>query len=134
VEFLQLLDLQPGILAGFQAMQHMLRGGALPTSILVTNDFVALGVLEALAVAGVSVPDQISVVGFDDLGQKTSPPLTTVSVDLEEVGRSAAKALRRKMTGETMNYHIVVPVDLMVRGSTAAVPVNAKQDPGSEDR
>jgi hypothetical protein len=33
-----------------------------------------------------------------------------------------------------MNYHIVVPVDLMVRGSTAAVPVNAKQDPGSEDR
>ncbi|HWB98931.1 MAG TPA: GntR family transcriptional regulator [Bryobacteraceae bacterium] len=121
VEFLQLLDLQPGMLAGYHAMQRMLKAGHLPTALLVTNDFVAIGVMEALAIAGVRVPDQISIVGFDDLGQKTSPALTTVRVDLREVGRSAADAVRRKMLGEPLTEPISVPAELVVRDTTAPV-------------
>jgi LacI family transcriptional regulator len=85
VDFLQLVDLKPGILAGYQAMQKMITHGSHPTAILVTNDLVALGVLEALAVAGISVPDEVSVVGFDDIGRVTNPPLTTIRVDLSPV-------------------------------------------------
>ena len=125
VEFLHLLDLQPGILAGYQAMQRMLSRGHLPSALIVTNDFVAIGVMEALGVAGVKVPEQISVVGFDDLGQKTSPPLTTVRVDLVQVGREAAHTLERKMRGERLSEHVAVPVELVVRGTTASLLTEA---------
>ncbi|HUQ94579.1 MAG TPA: GntR family transcriptional regulator [Bryobacteraceae bacterium] len=121
VEFLSGLDLQPGMVAGFDAMQRMIAERSVPTSLIVVNDFVALGVMQQLKISGYRVPEDISVIGFDDLGIKTSPPLTTVRVDLQQVGRLAAKALFRKLNGETVeNNAYVVPVDLMVRGSTAA--------------
>jgi hypothetical protein len=100
----------------------LMEGKSLPTSILVVNDFAAMGVLERLKIAGISVPGDISIIGYDDLGQKVSPPLTTVRVDLHEVGRLAADALFRKMNGDEVGSdEYVVPVDLVVRGSTAAV-------------
>jgi LacI family transcriptional regulator len=124
VEFLHELNLQPGILAGFQALQRMVAARSLPSALLVTNDFVALGVMEGLAIAGLRVPDQISIVGFDDLGQKTSPPLTTVRVDLAQVGRLAANALLRKMDSQATELeHTLVPVELVVRGTTGPVAV-----------
>ncbi|MEO8128157.1 MAG: GntR family transcriptional regulator [Bryobacteraceae bacterium] len=119
VEFLHELDLQPGILAGFQSVQRMIAARSLPSALLVTNDFVAMGVMEGLAIAGLRTPDQISVVGFDDLGQKTSPMLTTVRVDLAQVGRLAANALFRKMNSQVIEpEHTLVPVELVVRGTT----------------
>jgi GntR family transcriptional regulator of arabinose operon len=120
VEFLQLLDLQPGILAGYQAVQRIVKSGNLPTALLVTNDFVALGVMEALAIVGIPVPEKVSIVGFDDLGQLTTPPLTTVRVDLVEVGRHAARALQRKMAGEGGMTDVLVPAELVVRGTTTS--------------
>lgn len=125
VALLSTLDLQPGIVAGYQAMQELIDGGSLPGSILVVNDFAALGVLERLKIAGTSVPADISIVGYDDLGHNVSPPLTTVRVDLHQVGRLAADALFRKLKGEDVyNEEYVVPVDLVVRGSTAAPRAN----------
>lgn len=122
VEFLHELNLQPGILAGFQAVQRMVAARCLPSALLVTNDFVAMGVMEALAIAGLRTPDQISIVGFDDLGQNTSPPLTTVRVDLAQVGRLAANALLRKMDRQLVEpEHTLVPVDLLVRSTTGPV-------------
>jgi DNA-binding LacI/PurR family transcriptional regulator len=86
----------------------------------VVNDFVALGVLEQLKIAGIRVPADISIVGYDDLGHNASPPLTTVRVDLHQVGRLAAGVLFRKLKGEELDQEeYVVPVDLIVRGSTA---------------
>ena len=128
VEFLHLLDLQPGILAGYQAMQRMLARAHLPSALLVTNDFAAIGVMEALGVTGIRVPEQISIVGFDDLGQKTSPALTTVRVDLAQVGREAAVTLHRKMLGEKLAEHVAVPVELVVRGTTAPLLAAATTD------
>ncbi len=122
VEFLHELNLQPGILAGFQAIQRMVAARTLPSALLVTNDFVALGVMEGLAIAGLRAPDQISIVGFDDLGQKTSPPLTTVKVDLVQVGRLAANALLRKINSQPIEPgRMFVPAELVVRGTTGPV-------------
>ncbi|HYZ84530.1 MAG TPA: GntR family transcriptional regulator [Bryobacteraceae bacterium] len=120
VALLSTMDLQPGIVAGYQAMDELFESNAMPTSILVVNDFAALGVLERLKIAGLSVPGDISIIGYDDLGHNVSPPLTTVRVDLHQVGRLAAEVLFRNLNGEEVdNKEYVVPVDLVVRGSTA---------------
>lgn len=122
VALLSTMDLQPGIVAGYQAMDELLEAKALPSSILVVNDFAAVGALERLKIAGLSVPGDISIIGYDDLGHNATPPLTTVRVDLHQVGRLAAEALFRKLNGEEIdNQEYVVPVDLIVRGSTGSV-------------
>ncbi len=122
VEFLRTFDLEPGILAGYHAMQRLIAHGSLPSALLVTNDLVAIGVMEALGVAGIQVPQQISIVGFDDIGRKTSPPLTTIRADLVAAGRLAAKALLDKIEGKgAQRLPMTVPVKLLVRGSTAGV-------------
>jgi len=111
--------LQPGMVAGYQAMQEMIDGKALPSSILVLNDFAAVGVMERLKIAGLSIPGDISLVGYDDLGNTGVPPLTTVRVDLHQVGKLATEALFRMLNNEQVDNEYVVPVDLIVRGSTA---------------
>jgi|SRR5579872_2913638 len=121
VEFLPAIDLEPGMLAGFRAMQQMIAKGQLPTALLVTNDYVAHGVMEALMVAGIKVPERISIIGYDDLGVKGGPPLTTIRVDLDRVGRLAMETLSRRIGGSPLPAEqAVVPVTLVVRASTAA--------------
>jgi LacI family transcriptional regulator len=123
VEFLQLPDLQPSILSGYRTMQKLLAEARLPTALIATNDLVAYGVLEALAVAGVSVPDRISVLGFDDLTQDTSPPLTTIRTNSAEVGRLAVQSLSDQIQGGNATQgRIVVPTELVIRRSTTPPP------------
>ena len=125
VRFLSPTDLRPGMLAGYQSAQKLIAGRRLPTALLVTNDYVALGVLEALVIAGVRVPEEVSVVGCDDLGL-SAQPLTTIHVDLMEVGRVAANALVNRIeTGIQPEGELLVPVRLAVRGTTAP-PVRAE--------
>ncbi|HYI92605.1 MAG TPA: GntR family transcriptional regulator [Bryobacteraceae bacterium] len=119
VQFLQLPDVEPGILAGYHAMQAMLAGGSLPTALLATNDLVAMGVIEALKMAGIQVPAQVSVIGYDDLGRDQNPPLTTIRSYPEEVGRIAAKMLMEELDGEPSQNRVAVPTKLVARGSTA---------------
>ena len=59
---------------------------------LITNDYAAVGAIEALTIAGLSVPNDISVIGYDDLGQAATP-LTTIRCNLIEVGRTAGQQL-----------------------------------------
>jgi DNA-binding LacI/PurR family transcriptional regulator len=122
VEFLDPVDLEPGILAGFRAVQKILSRGAPPTAILATNDYVARGAMEALEAAGVSVPNCASVVGYDDFGLGTSPSLSTIRADLEEVGTLAMEALRRRINGNDLNGPTIVPTDFIERSSTAIAP------------
>lgn len=119
VQFLQLPDVEPGILAGFHAMQAMLAGGSLPTALLATNDLVAMGVIEALKLAGIDVPGALSVIGYDDLGRDGNPPLTTIRSYPEEVGRIAARMLMEQLEGKPSPNRVAVPAELTVRGSTA---------------
>jgi DNA-binding LacI/PurR family transcriptional regulator len=61
------------------------------------------------------------VVGYDDLGVKTNPPMTTIRVDLDQVGRLAMDALNRCIEGTAVHAgETLVPVTLVVRGSTAS--------------
>ena len=120
VEFLQLPDLQPSILSGYRAMRKLLGQGPLPTAIIATNDLVAYGMMEALATAGVSVPQQISVLGFDDLGQDAQLPLTTIRTDSAEVGRLAVRSLLNQIEdGAASQGRIAVTTELVIRSSTA---------------
>jgi GntR family transcriptional regulator, arabinose operon transcriptional repressor len=119
-QFLSISDLVPGALAGYNSMQKLIAGHRLPTALLVTNDVVVLGVMQALANAGIRVPDKISVVGYDDLGL-SARPLTTIQADLTEVGRLSANVLIDRIQNgvELPQQPLVVPVKLVVRDTTA---------------
>jgi len=123
VEFFDSSDLMPGMLAGYRAMQKLLsRGPRHPTAMLITNDNAALGALEALEIAGLTVPGHMSIVGYDDLGV-TSTPLTTIRADLVQVGRIAARDLLRWIeTGSRPEDRSTVPVELIVRASSSIPP------------
>jgi len=91
--------------------QLIARAGQRPTAVLITNDFAALGAMEALAVAQILVPDDISIVGYDNFGQG-STSLTTIRSDLMEVGRIAARTLLQWIeTGRAPNQRTTVPVE-----------------------
>lgn len=95
---------------------------AAPTAVVCANDHVALGVLQACAELGLRVPEDISVVGFDDIPTHFGPPLTTVRVHTHQMGCMAAQRLYELITG--INNHpikIEVSTQLVVRASTAAL-------------
>lgn len=110
--------------AGYQAMHTILRRGAgHPTAIVAGNDLIALGVLRSLRVHGLGCPEDVSVVGFNDMlfAEDFTPPLTTVRVPTLQMGADAARLLLQIIeTGEQPSAVLRLPVSLVVRGSTAA--------------
>jgi len=106
---------------GLASTEAILRQGPPPTAIFAANDHVALGVLEQLRRSAVRVPEDCSVVGFDDLpdAQVTSPPLTTVHNPFFELGRELARmAVEKAKAPCEEQAEIVLPTDLVLRGST----------------
>jgi DNA-binding LacI/PurR family transcriptional regulator len=98
------------------------------TAIFAANDQMALGVLRALHESGRTVPDQVSVVGFDDIPDSGSfvPPLTTVHQDFAEVGRRCVEgALRQIGSAAEERGTTLVPTRLVIRRSTAKPPAPA---------
>jgi LacI family repressor for deo operon, udp, cdd, tsx, nupC, and nupG len=96
-----------------------------PTAVLCGNDEMAYGAIRALFKMGLSVPEDISVVGFDDqnLAEFYNPPLTTVNIPRHELGRRAAEAMLEQLAGRDLVREIVLPTRLIVRESTAPPPV-----------
>ena len=95
-----------------------------PTAIFAFNDAIALGALVAADQRGIRVPEDVSIVGYDDIKYATivSPPLTTVRQPLAEIGRTGVNLLIRLIEGERpQSVRIELPVRLVVRGSTAPV-------------
>ncbi len=88
----------------------------------VANDQMALGVLRAFHERGVRVPDDVSVVGFDDIPEAASfiPPLTTVHQDFARVGALCVEAVLRELADETVTGVRLVPTTLVERSSAAA--------------
>jgi LacI family transcriptional regulator len=106
---------------GRQAMAAILRQQKRPTAVLCSNDWTAIGALHALDEAGVRVPEDISLVGFDDipLVSYTRPPLTSVRMSAGDVGSTAFDALFRLVDGQRLEGDIYqVPTTLVVREST----------------
>ncbi|MGH3380071.1 MAG: substrate-binding domain-containing protein, partial [Actinoallomurus sp.] len=89
---------------GFTAARELLALPERPTAIFAGSDLQAMGVYEAARQAQLSIPGDLSVVGFDDLPlcQWMSPPLTTIRQPLEEMGRTAARTLFQQLDGETL--------------------------------
>lgn len=111
---------------GYTAAQRLLALPDRPSAVLCFSDAIARGVIRALQDAGLRVPDDISVVGFDDnpISRRTNPALTTVRQDAEGKGRAAADALtlaidRARTRPSTRGRHLVLPTELVVRDSTA---------------
>jgi DNA-binding LacI/PurR family transcriptional regulator len=96
------------------------------TAVFVGNDQMALGVLRAFTEAGVRVPEQISMVGFDDIPESEffSPPLTTIRQDFGAVGRHSIAVLLRQIEGGRRDEQerLVVPPEFVARASTSTVP------------
>ncbi|HWS58677.1 MAG TPA: LacI family DNA-binding transcriptional regulator [Actinotalea sp.] len=113
------------------AVGRELAAGALPTAVFAANDQLALGLLHAFAEAGVRVPDDVSVVGFDDVDGSAHfvPPLTTVRQEFGELGRRCLEMLRAAIAGEPVLSDVIAP-RLVVRQSTAPPREPAPVDPG----
>jgi DNA-binding LacI/PurR family transcriptional regulator len=95
-----------------------------PTALFADDDVLAAGAYIAARERGLSVPGDLSVVGFDDLAlaRLLDPPLTTVRADAQALGAAAFEALLVLLRGEEPEHERVVPVELVVRGSTAPPP------------
>lgn len=92
-----------------------------PTALFAGNDEIALGIIEAARSRGLRVPEDLSVVGFDDtlLARMVSPPLTTVRQPLREMGGIALRTALRLANGERVeSHHIELATELVVRSST----------------
>jgi LacI family transcriptional regulator len=110
--------------AGRRMTVEMLSSGHGATAILAGNDMIALGCYEALAAAGLRCPDDLSVVGHNDMPLVTQvqPPLTTVAIPQHEIGATAARALLALLRGAPVPPRTLLPTRLVVRGSTGTAP------------
>jgi LacI family transcriptional regulator len=110
--------------AGLLGAAALLDLGKPPTAVFEGNDEIALGVIETARTRGIRVPEDLSVVGFDDtrLAETAAPPLTTVRQPLREMGGVALRTALRLAGGEKIeSHHIELATELVVRASTAPV-------------
>jgi LacI family transcriptional regulator, repressor for deo operon, udp, cdd, tsx, nupC, and nupG len=108
--------------SGAVAMDRLLDLDNPPTGVFAGNDEMAFGAVKAARVRGLSVPEDLSMVGFDD--QTTAafynPPLTTIHTPCREIGRRATLELIEQIAGRESTGETVLPTKLIVRDSTAA--------------
>jgi LacI family transcriptional regulator len=109
--------------SGYEAGRELLALADRPTAIFASNDDMAAGVLNAAYEAGVSVPGQLSVVGFDDsnIASVVWPRLTTIHQPIRDMAREATGALLAMLGDEEVPPHRLLPYRLVVRGSTGPV-------------
>lgn len=111
-------DSECGYKIGLELMENKI----LPTAIFCANDSLALGVMSALRGEGIKIPEDISVVGFDDIPESAffDPPLTTVRQDFWSIGKKIVSMLVEACkTGEAKIENVSLPVEIILRQSTA---------------
>jgi DNA-binding LacI/PurR family transcriptional regulator len=113
---------------GRQAMRNLLESGLRPTAVICVNDFMALGVLTLLREEGLSVPEDVSVVGYDNihLSEFACPPLTTVNVPRDRIGHTVCAALLpERGVSLPSGRDVVIEPELIVRDSTGPAASDA---------
>ncbi len=111
--------------AGYRAALELLNCQPRPTALMVINDLLAIGALRAITASGLRVPEDISVASFDDVDMAAylNPPLTTVDIQAEEIGRAAARMIFQRIRNPNMPTQLAeIPGRIVVRGSTGVVP------------
>jgi LacI family transcriptional regulator len=109
---------------GYRVMQQLLALSEPPTSVICCSDMSAVGAMEAIRDAGLSVPGDISVIGFDDieLASYVHPALTTIRQDMNTIGKKAIELLDELITNENLQPPVaIVPTELIIRDSCAAI-------------
>jgi LacI family transcriptional regulator len=111
--------------SGYRAARRLLLDGETPTALFCANDLIALGAIRFARESGMVVPDDLSVVGFNNIPQSElfDPPLTTIHVPQEEMGVLAAAVLIDALEGKHLaRRHVMLETELVVRGSSAPPP------------
>ena len=105
---------------GYALMTEAIRSPDLPTAFFIASDSMAVGALKALQMAKFKVPEDLSIISFNDIpiASFTNPPLTTIKVDSERMGELAAKRLLEQIDAKDVPLKIVVPTELIIRAST----------------
>lgn len=111
---------------GYSTMQAAIQKGSLPTALFIASDPIAFGALSAIHEAGIRIPENLSIVSFDDveMASYVHPPLTTVRTYPEEMGRTAVKMLIERLNFRDIPLKVVFPVDLAIRSTTARASRN----------
>ncbi|KKB11679.1 hypothetical protein VE25_10880 [Devosia geojensis] len=106
---------------GYEAMRWLLKQSPRPTAVLACSDYLAIGALKAVREAGLTVPGDISLVGFDDMpfAELVDPPLTTVRQPIADMGRIAFERLMAVLNKTPAPALTRLPVELVVRKSVA---------------
>lgn len=111
--------------SGFEAMTELLQSSELPTAVFVTSDVVAIGAMQAIKKAHKRIPQDIALVGFDDIPMAAyfDPPLTTVRLPAYQLGWTAGERLVRLILGEKLTEPgIFLDTELVIRTSTIGNP------------
>ena len=118
-------DAQPRVMTPISIEHARINAGALlekqPTAVFCDDDVIAAGMYLAARERGVRIPDELSVVGFDDMdfARVLDPPLTTVALDAALLGATSFELLETRMSGKQTRKRIVLPAELLIRESTA---------------
>ena len=107
--------------SGYEAMQHLLESPILPTAVFVASDVVAIGAMQAIRHAGKRIPEDIAVVGFDDVpvAAYVDPPLTTIRLPAFKLGWKAGEQLTKLIHGKPLEHQgELLDIELVVREST----------------
>jgi LacI family transcriptional regulator, galactose operon repressor len=107
---------------GYAALRHIARRKPRPTAVHCANDVQAVGALQACRDLGIAVPEEMSIIGFDDhpSARYTTPQLTTIRVPAADMGQRAARALIANLRDGAPIGSVELPLDLVVRSSTAS--------------
>ena len=111
-----------GVDSGYKATQELLALDQHPTAIFAANDLMALGAIYAIQEAGLRIPDDVALVGYDDrdFAEWIRPALTTIRMPSYEMGQAAARLLLEQFAGEELEDATQVPGTLIIRQSCGA--------------
>ncbi len=123
------VTLQPTMDGSYRDMKrHLETNPELPTAFFADNDMIALGAMKAMAESGIRIPDDVSIIGFDDLtfSAISSPGLTTLRVSKQEMGETAVRRLLETMEGESSHLKIQICTEFVERGSVKDISGNSR--------
>jgi LacI family transcriptional regulator len=118
---------------GYSKSMTLLRMLPRPTAFFAGNDMIALGVLLAVREIGLRCPEDISVLGLDnlDFAETTSPSLSSVHQSGYQLGATAARIVPDRISGDTSPKHCILQTELKIRESVAALAGNTKRKAAS---
>jgi LacI family transcriptional regulator len=95
----------------------LIESGELPTAVFASDDLMAIGAMNAAFERGICIPQDLSVLGFDDISFSgfTNPPLSTIRQPTNEIGRAAMKIMLALVRGESPDPHVTIQPELVER-------------------